>query len=373
MSEPDITRPSSRAGDGADRAWGWVAHLGAGGTTPWSRWHDPAPPSGRVLPGAQQLELLRRLNLAGAPTPALAERVLTASSLGRGLPDLELVGGAAPRRFGTAPVDPADLSERELLRVATTLLAEDVAALEPEPPREGFPRPWRVRHHLVGDPLRTQDVRAALLRAGRGPGGPRPQAFVLAGPVDHLLADTWTRRCFEQGVESWPAFVQTWHKHDRLPPRVDLVDVVERMAGRHGRHAVRVVVDQSQLPSLLGVRRLPAQRRPSAESAELARRIASGLGLLVPPGRREELMRWALWPRMPRTASAPVSVPEAHLDWLDGVARRMSDRIRAGGYPVVGDLEELAPATGGQDRPARLADRVFDLATQMLLDERWRA
>ncbi|MEC9052271.1 MAG: hypothetical protein VX747_07415, partial [Actinomycetota bacterium] len=78
---------------GPARAAAWVAHLREGGTTPWAEWagtvDGPTPP---VLPGAQQLELLRRVNQRAAVPDALVERVLTASAAGRGRPDLELVG-----------------------------------------------------------------------------------------------------------------------------------------------------------------------------------------------------------------------------------------------------------------------------------------
>lgn len=357
---------------GADRAWGWVAHLRAGGTTSWARWEDTGQPSGHLLPGAQQLELLRRLNQAGRPSPKLAERVLVASGQGRGATDLELVGAAPARAFGTPAVNPGELSHRELLRVAATLLAEDVAPIHPVPPPEAFPRPWRVRHHLVGDPLRAHDLRVDLMRQGRAGGGPGPLMFVLAAPVDHLLADTWTRRCFEDGVERWPDFVRAWRKHDRLPPRVDLAEVARRAAARHGHHRVRIVIDQRQLSELLHVRRLPAPERPAAETAEMGRRIASALGLMVPPERRKDLMRWVVWPRIPRRPSAPVGVPEAHRDWLGDVARRMARELRRDGYPVVGDLDDLAPTLDdGTVRASGLADRVFDLALQMLLDDGW--
>lgn len=106
------------------RAWGWVAHLREGGTTPWTTWTGDGPATGPLLPGAQQLELLRRLNLAGPPvTTRLADRVLAAEATGRGRPDLELVGVAEPRSFGWPPVDPAELSDGELLRVAVGLVA----------------------------------------------------------------------------------------------------------------------------------------------------------------------------------------------------------------------------------------------------------
>jgi hypothetical protein len=56
-------------------AWSWVAHLRAGGSTPWAHWvtarHEPASP-GALLPGAAELELVRRLNrrlkAAGLPS-----------------------------------------------------------------------------------------------------------------------------------------------------------------------------------------------------------------------------------------------------------------------------------------------------------------
>ena len=67
---------------GTARAWGWVAHLRAGGTTPWLEWSGEAPATARVVPGAQQLELLRTLNLAGGAPHGLPDRVLTDASPG---------------------------------------------------------------------------------------------------------------------------------------------------------------------------------------------------------------------------------------------------------------------------------------------------
>lgn len=354
-----------------DRAWGWVAHLREGGTTPWAQWQGQAADHGRVVPGAQQLELLRRLNAAGRPSPALADRVLTASAVGRGQPDLELSGAAHDRPFGARPVDPADLPDSELVRVATSLLAEDLVAGGVRRPPEGFPRPWRVRYHLGGDPLLAEDLRTHLTRVGRPPGGPHPRALVLGAPADHLVADAWSRRCFEQGVERWPDFVRQWSQRRSLPPRVDLATVADAMAARHGREAVRVVMDPAALPGLVGVRRLPAWGRPGADTVELGRRIAGALGLLVPPSRRQELLRWTLWPRIPRTATPPVGVPEEHLDWVADMARRTTRRLRRAGYPVVGDLAGLVPAAAAGRAPDRLASQVLDLALRMLLDEGW--
>ena len=76
---------------GRARAWAWIDHLRHGGTTPWRDWTSAdGTERSRFLPGAQQLELLRRLNLVGQPKQRLVERVVAASAPGRGRPDLEL-------------------------------------------------------------------------------------------------------------------------------------------------------------------------------------------------------------------------------------------------------------------------------------------
>ncbi len=116
------------------RAWGWAAALREGATTPWRDW--PADGSGEGealgddLPGAQQLALLRRLNVAAdaagrrVPLPT-ADRVLAAGVSGRGRGDLPVAGADEPERFGLRPVDPDELPDDELLRVAAGLIADD--------------------------------------------------------------------------------------------------------------------------------------------------------------------------------------------------------------------------------------------------------
>ena len=87
-------------------AWGWVAHLTDGGTTPWVDWSGSAEPRGAVLPGAQQLELLRRLNLAGGASRELAVTVLAADPPRRSRPSLPLLGGPDVPRPRAAPGRP---------------------------------------------------------------------------------------------------------------------------------------------------------------------------------------------------------------------------------------------------------------------------
>lgn len=351
---------------GVARAWGWVAHLRAGGTTPWLAWTGEAPPAGRVLPGAQQLELLRRLNLAGGVAPDVARRVLSAPAPGRGKPDLALTG-VQRSGWGPRPVDPAVLPADELVRVATSVLAEDVVRLGLPRRSRGLPRPRAIPHRVAGDPVLATAAREALgpRRVGRG------EMVVIGAPLDQMLADVWTRRCFERGSGAWLEWLRFWRQRGQLPPRVDLPAVAERHAGSPG--GVVVVLDPAALPDALGVRRLPAPRRPGADAAELARRIATVVGLLVPPDERAALMSRTVWPRLPVTSMPPVSVPDEHREWVTRAAEAMTRRLLRAGYPVVGDPAAVAPVlTGETPAPERPDAAVLDLAVRMLVDDDWR-
>lgn len=353
---------------GTPRAWGWVGHLLAGGTTPWSQWHEEGPAVGRVVPGAQQLELLRRLNGGGRVDERLAARVLEASAPGRGRPDLELVGAVVDSRFGARPVDPAELPEDELLRVAAFLLAEDLVALGPVPrPADALPRPWRRRYRLVGDPLVADPVRRALVARGHGPraGG---EVVVVGTAVPRMLGDAWTARCFERGAAPWEEWVATWRERGQLPPRIDLPRVARTWAGRRGADHVHVVLEPGALPRLVGVRRVPqAPPRPSADAADLSRRIALVLGLMVTHARRAELLRDGLLPRLPEEAfTGPLpAVPDEHRAWVEHRAARMARQLRRAGYPVPGPDAWGDPAGRQPGEPD--AQGVLSLAMRMLL------
>ncbi len=353
------------------RAWAWCRHLREGGTTPWSAWTGAdADALGPHLPGAQQLELLRRLNHAGSPSAVLVERVVTASAPGRGRPDLELVGAAPARGFGPRPVDPADLPDDELLRVATSLLAEDVVAAGlPDAPPAGWERPWRRAYRLAGDPWRAAPVREELVRRGRPPGGRRPLVAVLGADLGTLLRHAYTARAFAEGGPAWGDWLARAAGTAALPARADLAGTAARWAQRAGRSRVRVVLDDAALPRLLGTRRaLPAPPEPSAAAVDLARRVAAPLGLLVLPDRRAALLRRTLLPRLldADPDGAPLVLPARHADWVTDRAERLREAVVAADYPVVGSLDRLRPA-----RPAATAGApdaaVLDLALRLLL------
>ena len=111
-------------------------------------------------------------------------------------------------------------------------------------------------------------------------------------------------------------------------------------------------------------------RLPGADQAELARRVAAVVGLKVPAVERPALMR-TLQRRIPDSGVAPVAVPLHQQQWVATAAERMTRSLSRAGYPVVGDLADLAPrATPGPGRPD---DRqVLDLAIRMIADPGWR-
>lgn len=376
----------SDAAAGRSRAWGWVAHLRAGGTTQWSQWQGSAAPGGRVLPGAAQLELVRRLHLtapAGASVPAaLVERVLAATPAGRAPAEYELVGAEHDVRFGLPAVDPSALPDEELLRTAAHLVAQDLVALGPVPRTVGRPRPWRPRVRVAGDPWLRSELQRRLPEHGHPPRR-RSRVVVVGAPLPVMLADAWTHACFERAAIGWEEWLEQWRESGGLPPGVGIAAIAQRWAARVGRDRVQVVVDETQLPAALG-RSLPRAarregnlvRRPGRPSAALARRVAVSLDLLAPVAEHRSLLRDGLLPRLPDDCfdtGLPVLPPE-HRGWVTERGDRVAARLRRAGYAVAprqwapdgpGTPVDTPPLTGGG------ASGALDLALRLLRSE-WR-
>jgi hypothetical protein len=356
------------------RAWGWVASLRDGGTTPWSAWSAEADRTSRFLPGAQQLELLRRLNVAGRPRPTLVERVVAASAPGRGRPDLELVGAHTPTPWGPRPVDPGDLPAAELLRVATNLLAEDVVAAGlpvDEVPR--INRPWRP-YVVVGVPWLAQPVRREMRRRGRRPGGKGFTAFVLGADVATMTELAWVARSFGEGGPSWAEWVADAARGKRPPPRADLPRMADAWARGVGPQRVRLVLDHDRLPRLLATRgALPRAAVPSADGVDLARWVSAPLGLLVLPDQRADLLRRTLLPWLLDHPGPPLRLDADQRAWAAEQAERMARTIGRAEYAVVGSTDLLVPPAtdeggAGADGSGPDDDRVLDLAIRLLLE-----
>lgn len=356
---------------GVRRAWGWVAHLRSGGTTPWRDWSGDGDPHGRILPGAQQLELLRRLNVAGAVSAELATRVLEASAPGRGRPDLELEGAVPPLAFGPRPVDPLDLPDDELLRVASGLLAEDVhAAGLPEPHRPARSRWWRRgRYRLVGDVVLTGPIRADLVRHGRPPGGRGATVLVLGTDLGTMYTHAWTARSLSVGAPSWREWLDPQVKRGTVPARIDLAEVARTWSDRVGKDRVRIVLDPAEVPRLVGTRRPAATAAPlSADATDLARRVGQSLGLLAVPAERRALLRETLRPRLAALPGPALVLPPEHVARVHKRATHLRDALLRAGYAVHGDPDSLLPVDrAGAPEPSDAG--VLALALRLLLEE----
>lgn len=322
---------------GRDRAWGWVAHLREGGTTPWAQWSTPAEPSGRVLPGAAQLELLRRLNLtdSGPVAPALVERVLRVTPPGRAPAELELLGAAVDDRFGMPGVDPAALPDEEVLRSATHLLAQDLVTLGPVPRPAPRGRLWRRGLRVAGDPWLRSELQRSLNTAGHAP-RPGDRVVVVGAPLPVMLADAWTHACYERPVAGWEEWLEQWRDSGGLPPGVGLAAITQRWVERVGGRRVEVVLDERLLPRVVGRRRYAPVRRPGRTTSALARRLAVSLDLLAPTAEHRALLRDGFLPRLDDDCfdvGLPV-LPAEHRDWVAERGGRMVRRLRRAGYAV---------------------------------------
>ncbi|MBM7517863.1 hypothetical protein [Nocardioides nitrophenolicus] len=368
------------------RAWGWVAALRSGATTPWLDW--PADGSGEgvaldaELPGAQQLALLRRLNLyaaaQGRAVPAAtADRVLAAGVSGRGRSELALVGvDDGPDRFGPRPVDPEALTDDELLRVASALIADDIAVTAALPETEptlvekvrAVRRPWVRSFVIVGMPWRADAVRTELTAQGHRPGGRRPTAYLLADDLETVLVQAWTARCFDQGGASWRGFVRANAGAGSLPPRADLARMARSASYKYGAQRVRVVLDDRLLATELGVSRLGGPPRLGAHAIDLVRRVGEPLGLLVPSSDRPRLLRATLGERLDGLGGATPTLPPRWDGWLSTQAERTRHELAAARYPVLGDLDRLLPRPLGHDPVVPVDAEVLTLALGLLLD-----
>ncbi|QIX25234.1 hypothetical protein ncot_00515 [Nocardioides sp. JQ2195] len=339
---------------GSARAWAWVDHLRAGGSTPWSDFDGTAAGRPEALPGAAQLELARRLNLlAGAASPQqsrLVDHVLDQGGPGRGQLDLALVGVDTDSDFGAPPVDPAQVPASELLRIAVGLLA-DLVVRHPAPPaatqRPARIRPWRRDYRLAGDPLAVDALRRSLLRAGHPPGLRAPVAAVLADELCAMLSDVWSWRILQGGTVRWARWLDDWERQDALPPRLQLPRVAAQQATTIGRAGVHVVVnaETASVAALLGVpaSAVEATTRLSPDAVELVRQANLVLRVLAPKEERARIVETGLVPLLADARGPQRAVLPRHLDWVRRQAEGMRKELTAAGYPVRGDLDALVP------------------------------
>jgi hypothetical protein len=327
-----------------ERAWGWVAHLRDGGTTPWRDWVGDAPAAAPSLPGALRLELLRRANRAGRPDAALAERILVVDPPRRARPALPLLGGQPVPEHGPRPADPSAVPDQELTRLAGVLLAEDLAGHAPPAAPRGWVRPWRVRYHLLGDPEHVEPLRRHLVARGRPPGGYGGRVVVVGTDTGRMLVDLWTAHCFRHGAVPWSAWLDRRAARGPLPRPIDLVEVARRQRTLPGPNRVHLVTDPRLAPRLLGVRRGPAGPATMAASAvDLGRRVSASLRPMAEPGARARVIAEVLRPVLAEAPGLPLVVPARHRAWVRAEAQRLHHQVARGRYPVHGDPALVLP------------------------------
>jgi len=353
-------------------AWSWVDHLSHGGTTPWTAWRPPpgeAPkPRDTPLPGAAQLEFVRRCALA-APSASdlsqLAELVLSRTGPGRGQPELPLPWPDRRTGVGPPPRDPATLPLGELARVGTGVLAELLLADDspaPPPPNRRHRRLWSKPFHLEGAPVTVEACRTVLAAAGHLERGDRPEVVLVARPLDRHLFEVWSSRVARGAPVRWDRFVSRCQARDELPPSADLVGIARHWRNVVGPERVHLLVDPmhpvAAVSQLLDVRTADAlPPSPGATGVDVLRRVNGVLAI-----RTDEARRAAARARMLPLlgSSGVVSVPEEQRAWVAAKAVELADALAADGYADREDLDRLGAAE--DDAPSRPSTRgVLDL------------
>ncbi len=366
----------------------WAEHLRSGGTTTWSTWRTTAPSDVTAaairhpLPDATHLELVRLLNVTAARHPELAagidlarlaDRVLTTASPGRGLLDVPLPWPPAPKVFGTPAVEPDEMPDDELIRLAVGVLAHLLPAEHPAPTSHVHARwamPWRRRFRLHGAPQTVAALRAHLRASGLVESDWRPTHVVIALPVDLMMAEHWAASVRRGSALKWSTVWRRAQAKDRLPRPIDVARVGESLEGRR-REPVHVVIgrDPEQAMTLaaevLGAPAPPKQGTPAAALPDLLRRVNRLTALTHGPDQVEGLATMlADWlaDLDPQDGSAP-STPVGAREWARSVAAAGGTRLQRAGYPVHGDPGALAPT---EQHTARRVDRQHTLELALM-------
>lgn len=360
----------SRSDEYADRVRAWADRLRAGSTQTWTEFLDSgdtgradtgpdATGTGGTLPGAAQLELVRRLSAlpdltAAAGFDRLADLVLTTAGPGRGLVDVPLPWPARDHEetlTGTPPVAPEELPAEEVLRVCTGVLVRLLAAEPHEPVRRPTRpwRPWRRGFTLLGAPTTVDLVRSALLDRGLREGGPRTTYLVLGGPLEELMAQRWSARVRAGAGLRWQRMWRLAATNDRVPPGIALPTIAANLAEEFDPTRVHVVLAPDAgatlalVGEILGVSAGPVAHRYDPLATDLLRRVNPVLTLAVGEEARREVVA-QVWPEVAGGEdSGPLGVPGGQVGWATRTGERMAVALGGGRYAVHGDPALVVP------------------------------
>jgi hypothetical protein len=372
----------------AEAVGGWSAHLREGGTTTWSAWRSTAPrhvPDGRaevVVPSATHLELVRRLNLeAGTSAPGLSDLVLATPSPGRGRVDVPLTwAGDDLPRFGSPAMEPEQLPEDELVRLAVGVLARllpGVPAPAPTPDLTRWPTPWRRRFRLHGSPGTVAAVRRALLAQGLVETDWRPTHVVLGRPVAVMMAEHWAAAATRGGVYRWGTLWNRAQTRGALPARLDVGATARRLASSadRRREPVHLVLGRDDaevarhVAAALGTRQRELRTATDPARLDLLRRLNRHAQIVVGSGRTRRLaekLADVLDHDRPSVEDQTPEPPQPALEWARQTAQSAAARVRdeheEAGYAVHGDPGALVPtgvAQGGVDPRRTLEEALW--------------
>ena len=288
-----------------------------------------------MLPGAQQLELARRVNLAGRPSAALARAGAggrPATPVPAGAAAARRPGGPRPRpaagRPGAGAVGRAARPGRR--RASPASWPRSTPPQVPEP-SSGVRRPWATRYRLRRRPR-------ARPGAAPPPHRPRPAALVASRAADRgrhrRRARCWStsgptgRSARGSPRSSCGGGVR--RARDRLPGRLDLARIVARGLAAPGAVDVHLVTDPAQATGAAGLGRpLPPRQPLAATAVDLGRRVVAALRPAAPPETRRALVSEVLRPRLAAVEGPPPVVPAR----APGVDRRPGDPARRPARP----------------------------------------
>ncbi len=354
----------------AEAVEGWAAHLREGGTSTWSRWRHQDPPAQPVslrhpLPSATHLELVRRINqlAGGTAVPGLADLVLETPVPGRGRVDVPLAWPEGPDtpRFGTPPLEPDEVPDDELLRLAVGVLARELPRLPapaPAPDLTRWPVPWRRRFRLYGSPGTVAGVRQALLAQGLVESDWRPVHLVLGRPLEAMMAEHWAAATALGGHLRWTTLWRRAEATKAVPPRLDVVGIAGRLAARsRPREPIHLVVARETDEIALHVARLLRARAfdldggSDAARTDLLRRVNRLTAVAHGPGQVRRLATTLSETMEGATVRIPaVAVPPGSRKWARRNAATAIERLdresSRAGYAVHGDPASLAPGSG---------------------------
>lgn len=373
----------------ADAVAAWSAHLRDGGTTTWATWRADERPSSSVdgatrahplAPDSAHLELLRRLNeRAGQPNPGLADLVLATPSPGRGRVDVPLPWSGDGPAFGNPPIDPQEMPDDELVRLAVGVLARilpDVPAPTPTPELTRWPMPWRKRFRLHGSPGTVVAVRRALLAQGLVETDWRPTHVVLGRPLPVMMAEHWAAGTMRGGVFRWGTLWNRLQARGTLPAHLDVAHIARRLATSVDvrKEPVHLVLARDDaevaeaVAAILGTRRLEVHTGTDPARVDLVRRFNRHSQVALGTGRirrlAERLADVLDQDRPPLVEESHVP-PRPALPWAQEAARAAAERVRdehsRAGYSVHGDpgtLTLTGTAWGGVP-PRRTLDEAL--------------